>query len=57
MTHNGANSVCATCHPNMTKDYTCWKCHNQATETQKHAARKITFPTNCMNCHANGQAP
>jgi hypothetical protein len=57
ITHNGANSVCATCHPTMTKAYTCFACRNQAEETQKHADRQITFPTDCMKCHANGTKP
>jgi hypothetical protein len=55
MNHNGANSQCATCHPSMTTAYTCFKCHNQAELTKKHAEKKITFPTDCMGCHANGK--
>ena len=58
MTHNGANSVCTICHTTgVAPAYSCWKCHNQAEETTRHASRGVTFPTDCMQCHANGRAP
>ena len=57
LTHNGANSVCATCHPALTKAYTFFNCHNQSEETKKHAEKKIIFPIDCMQCHPTGRKP
>ncbi len=56
--NEGANSPCATCHPNnVYKSYTCYGCHRHdaATEQARHANRGITDLTNCVKCHPNGR--
>ena len=54
--HNGANGVCATCHPSGTSSFTCFNCHNQSELTKKHNEKGIPdFIERCMDCHADGR--
>jgi hypothetical protein len=57
LNHNGANGVCAKCHPNNPPAYTCFNCHNQTEITKKHAEEGISNLTNCATCHPTGRKP
>ncbi len=54
--HNGANGVCATCHPSGTSSFTCFNCHNQTELTKHHTEKGIPdYIERCMECHADGR--
>jgi hypothetical protein len=57
MNHEGANSKCATCHPNSLTTYTCYGCHehNPAKIAQEHREEGISNFENCVECHADGR--
>ncbi len=52
--HGGAGGTCRNCHPATLKQYTCFKCHNQAEMVSRHANEGINNISNCVGCHATG---
>jgi hypothetical protein len=47
--------VCSKCHPNSPPAYTCYACHDANKIAKKHAEKKITNFSNCMQCHPTGK--
>ena len=57
MNHEGADSKCATCHPNGLTTYTCYGCHehNPSKIAEEHRKEGISDFENCVECHADGR--
>lgn len=50
-------AVCATCHPDGVKTYTCFGCHQHtpANVVGEHEGRSLASLTNCITCHVGGR--
>jgi hypothetical protein len=57
LNHEGANSNCATCHPDSLNEYTCYGCHKHEPQKmqEKHEDKDIFDISDCAACHPNGK--
>lgn len=51
-------STCQTCHPDGTKTYTCFGCHEHTTGNVvgEHEGKSLAQLTDCVECHAGGKS-
>jgi hypothetical protein len=55
VTHQGSNSVCASCHTATWDTYSCAKCHSNTSMTSRHKSVSGFTLTTCAKCHPTGR--